>query len=143
MNFLTQLSTLFITALISLPLTANIDSPERTVEKWEQAIKGGNTEALSQAYTSDAVIIPPSLEILADQQDINKFWLNQLNQGAGNFQLDTIYLKVEGDTAYQTAIWSTTLTNSKGDSIDISSNMTNVLTRQQDGSWKIRLQSWN
>ena len=109
---------------------------------WEVAFNTGNTAALSDLYSEDAVVMPPSLEILNAPDTIENYWVEQIHAGTDNFRVQTINLKVENDVIYQTAVWIATVT-SNGVSTDLDGEMTNVITRQEDGSWKIKLQSWN
>jgi len=109
---------------------------------WEVAFNTGNAAALTDLYSEDAVVMPPSLEILNAPDTIENYWVEQMHAGTDNFRVQTINLKVENDVIYQTAVWIATVT-SNGVSTDLDGEMTNVITRQEDGSWKIKLQSWN
>jgi ketosteroid isomerase-like protein len=109
---------------------------------WEVAFNTGNAAALTDLYSEDAVVMPPSLEILNAPDTIENYWVEQMHAGTDNFRVQTINLKVENDIIYQTAVWIATVT-SNGVSTDLDGEMTNVITRQEDGSWKIKLQSWN
>ncbi len=109
---------------------------------WEMAFNTGDTAALADLYTSDAVVVPPSLEILDAQDEIKEYWNLQRTTGTENFRLQTINLRMHGDLIYQTAVWIATKV-SNGVATDLEGEMTNVMARQSDGSWKIQLQSWN
>ena len=109
---------------------------------WELAFNSGDMEALANLYTKDAVVVPPSLEILNAQEEITKFWANQILTGTDNFRVQTINLSRHGDVIYQTAVWIATKV-SNGVATDLDGEMINVISRQEDGSWKIQLQSWN
>lgn len=109
---------------------------------WEMAFNSGDTAALANLYAEDAIVVPPSLEILNAQKEIELYWANQILTGTDNFRVQTINLRVEDDVVYQTAVWIATIT-SNGVATDLDGEMTNVIARQQDGSWKIQLQSWN
>jgi len=109
---------------------------------WELAFNAGDTDALGKLYTEDAVVMPPSLEILNAPGKIKDYWDNQILSGTNNFRVQTINLRVQDDVVYQTAVWIATVT-SNGVATDLDGEMTNVLARQTDGSWKIQLQSWN
>ncbi len=111
-------------------------------KNWEIAFNSGDTDALASLYTEDAIVVPPSLEILDAQEEIKNYWANQYMEGTDNFQIQTINLRIHGDVIYQTAVWVATVT-SNGVATDFDGEMTNVMSRQQDGSWKIKLQSWN
>ena len=109
---------------------------------WEIAFNSGDTAALADLYTNDAVVVPPSLEILDAEEEIENFWAKQISDGTDNFRVQTINLRVHGDVIYQTAVWIATRV-SNGVATDLDGEMTNVMARQDDGSWKIQLQSWN
>jgi ketosteroid isomerase-like protein len=109
---------------------------------WELAFNAGDTDALTRLYSEDAIVVPPSLEILNAPEKIKDYWINQILSGTDNFRVQTINLKVQGDVIYQTAVWIATVT-SNGVATDLDGEMTNVIARQTDGSWKIQLQSWN
>jgi ketosteroid isomerase-like protein len=109
---------------------------------WELAFNAGDTDALTKLYSEDAIVVPPSLEILNAQEQIKDYWTNQILSGTNNFRVQTINLKVQGDVIYQSAVWIATVT-SNGVATDLDGEMTNVIARQTDGSWKIQLQSWN
>ena len=109
---------------------------------WEIAFNSGDTTALAELYTEDAVVVPPSLEILNAEEEIKNFWAQQISNGTDNFRVQTINLRVHGDVVYQTAVWIATKV-SNGVATDLDGEMTNVMARQDDGSWKIQLQSWN
>lgn len=109
---------------------------------WEMTFNSGDTAALAKLYTEDAIVVPPSLEILNAQKEIELYWANQKLTGTDNFRVQTINLRRHGDVIYQSAVWIATIT-SNGVATDLDGEMTNVIARQQDGSWKIQLQSWN
>ncbi len=109
---------------------------------WEMTFNSGDTQALAALYTEDAIVVPPSLEILNTQEAIESYWAKQIMTGTDNFRVQTINVRIDGDLIYQTAVWVATVT-SNGVATDLDGEMTNVIARQEDGSWKIQLQSWN
>jgi uncharacterized protein (TIGR02246 family) len=120
-------------------------SPETVVETsntgWESAFNAGDTSALSRLYAADATVVAPSLEIVNEQAEIEQFWAAKFGAGVRDFRLDTINLRADGDRVYQTAAWSASV-NMSGHRHAIDGEMTSVLERQADGSWKILLQNW-
>ena len=115
---------------------------EESNSLWELAMNSGNPGTFAELYAEDAVIMAPSLEIFSSRLDIEKFWLKTIAPIANDFQVQTISIRIDGELAYQTAVWLASVT-SNGVTNDIDGEMTTVLQRQHDGSWKIRLQSWN
>ena len=109
---------------------------------WDKALNKGNTSELVKSYTDNAVVMPPSSEILTNHAAIKNYWDGLRKVGVNDYAIHIIDLRIEGDKAYQTALWEATRT-ADGNVIQFEGNMSNVLERQKDGSWKIALQSWN
>jgi ketosteroid isomerase-like protein len=98
--------------------------------------------AIASLYTADAVLVSPGAEIIARPAAIGEYWVAKRKAGATGFRLVSVSERQEGDLLYQSAAWTTTFSGDGRTSV-FDGQMTNVLQRQPDGSWKIRLQSWN
>jgi uncharacterized protein (TIGR02246 family) len=135
-----------VLVLMAGPLAAAAGSPQQEIETsnagWAAAFNAGDTGALSAFYAEDATVVAPSMEIVSDRAEIGKFWAAQYSAGIRDFQVETVNLRADGDRVYQTAVWSATvnLHGHHGHAVD--GEITNVLERQADGSWKIQLQHW-
>ncbi len=88
---------LFNTALLVLSIsTASMSAQAAESDiwinnkTWEMAVNSGNTAALADLYTNDAVVVPPSLEILDAEDEIKEFWSRQITSGTDNFRVQTI-----------------------------------------------------
>jgi len=103
----------------------------------------GEISAMAGMYTDDAVMLPPSSEILSSPATITSYW-NQLRQvGVNKYSVYLVDLKLEGDVAYTTSLWEASRAAGSDGVITMTGNISNVLEKQKDGSWKIKLQSWN
>jgi uncharacterized protein (TIGR02246 family) len=111
--------------------------------KWDAAVNKGDTTQLVSLYTDNAVMMPPSSEILSDRGAIKNYWDVLREVGIDVYAINTVDLRVDGNTAYQTVLWEATRNAADGNVIQFNGNMSNVLERQKDGTWKIKLQSWN
>jgi len=111
--------------------------------KWNAAINQGDTTQLVGLYADNAVMMPPSSEILSDQGAIKNYWDDLREVGIDAYAINIVDLRINGDTAYQTILWEATRNAADGNVIQFDGNMSNVLERQKDGTWKIKLQSWN
>ena len=132
-------------ATLAGPVSGEIAAPEQVIEAsnagWESAFNSGDTVALSRLYAGDATVVAPSLEIVTEQAEIEKFWAAKFGDGVRDVRLDTINLRADGNRLYQTAVWSASV-NLSGQRHAIDGEMSSVLERQADGTWKIRLQNW-
>lgn len=132
-------------ASISSSVAADIDSStaiSSVNSQWSETLNNGDTADLAKLYADNAVVLPPSSEILSDKTAIKNYWDGLRKVGVNKYAIQTINLEIKGDKAYQTALWEATR-NADGNVIQFEGNISNVLERQKDGSWKITLQSWN
>ena len=106
-------------------------------------MQGGDAAALLEQYTSDAIMLPPSSEILNGTTAIEAYWHALRNKGIQTYTVYPVELRINGTTAYFTGIWEALRISPSGESITLEGNLSNVLQQQVDGSWKIQIQSWN
>jgi ketosteroid isomerase-like protein len=109
----------------------------------DNAFTQGQTVDLVKLYTHDAVFMPPSSEILTGHEAIKKYWDGLRKAGFNEFSTSDITLNTVGNTAYQTALWEAVRKDTAGNIVKLDGNISSVMKRQKDGSWKITLQSWN
>jgi len=135
-----------IAAILSSGTVAELTDPAKIGsinDSWSHALSQGSSADLIRFYTADAVVLPPSSEILANHAAIRGYWEGLHKVGVTNYTIYDVDLKITGDIAYQTALWQATRVTPEGNVIEFDGNLSNVFERQPDGSWKIRLQSWN
>ncbi|HSR63232.1 MAG TPA: DUF4440 domain-containing protein [Gammaproteobacteria bacterium] len=146
MKVISTVCALLITLAV-VPAVMGVNEESASIEasnhRWLSAFNRGDTRELGELYTSDAVIMPPSSEILSDPVAIKSYWDGLHSVGVNDFNLYPVNTERDGDTVYQSALWEATRYTAKGDTIRFDGNMYSVLERQKDGSWKIKLQSWN
>lgn len=112
-----------------------------TTARFESAFNSGDAAVLANLYTEDAIVVSPSQEIIQARPGIRDFWANKMDTGTSTFQVHAINQRENGNSAYQTAVWNATVT-SNGRASEFYGEMTSVLARQPDGSWKILVQNW-
>lgn len=112
-------------------------------EQWASEFETGNSASMARYYTSNAVVLPPSSEILSQSEDILGYWQFLIEVGVNQYDLYPVDVRVDGNRAFQTAIWEAVRTTETGEKIAMEGNITTVLERQADGVWKITMQSWN
>jgi len=143
-----KLITMLLIIIVSTSGLANAVADEAAAinvlnSKWDAAVNKGDTTQLVSLYTDNAVMMPPSSEILSDRGAIKNYWDVLREVGIDVYAINTVDLRVDGNTAYQTVLWEATRNAADGNVIQFNGNMSNVLERQKDGTWKIKLQSWN
>ena len=135
-------SKLILAALISTASSASLADTLPQAGSWASVVNSGDTAAIARLYTDDAVLVSPGTELIAAPGAIGDYWIAKRKSGASDFRFLSVNERLEGDTLYQSAVWTSKFT-SNGQVNSLDGQMTNVLARQPDGSWKIRLHSWN
>ena len=147
MKLIKLLSTTLILSVLSIPVTAKSDSTETeikaTISGLEQALNNSNIKEIRDIYTDKAMVVPVQDKILDDNTAIVSFWNKELNKGKSHYRIDVIDMQVNRNVAQLSAMWSATVTTSGEHTQILDGYMTNVLERQPDGNWKIRMQNWN
>lgn len=146
MKILNTLLTLTAITLCSFNVSSAADDAEvilNLTNEWTYQIQSGDTQSLSGFYTQDAVMLPPTSEILLSHEAIQNYWELIKSAGVTEYFTYPVSVRIEGDTAYQTALWEANRHTSSGQTISMQGNISNVLVKQSDGSWKIKMQSWN
>jgi len=110
---------------------------------WASNFDNGNTTGLVTLYTKDAMVFPPSSEILEGRTAITAYLDGLREVGFKKYSISNVGMQLKGDIAYSTELWEAVRIGTDGKEIKLDGNITNVLERQNDGSWKIKFQSWN
>lgn len=138
--------TVVVSAVCGLPAAADSNPSVAGIDdinsRWQEAVnRRTDNGELRALYTDGAIIVPPGQDILTEK-NVSDFINAQIRAYMDDFRIQPINLRVEGDKAYQSAVWIANLTgDAAGANID--GIVTSVFQRQADGSWKIRFQSWN
>ena len=146
MKYLNYLVLPGILLVISAGLSARAD-PVSEIEAVKFALvekfKTGEISEMVDLYTSNAVMLPPSSEILSNTESIKNYWDNLRQVGVVDYSIYQVALNIEGDLAYETALWEARRKTIDGNVITMDGNISSLFVKQDDGQWKIKLQSWN
>lgn len=146
MKFYNYLIYIIFLIFASTSLSARSDTVSEITALNSDMVKrfeDGEITQMVDLYARDAVMLPPSSEILSNQEDIKRYWDNLRKIGVYDYSIYAINHDIEGNVAYATALWEAKRKVANGDVITMDGNISNVYEKQDDGSWKIRLQSWN
>jgi uncharacterized protein (TIGR02246 family) len=116
-----------------------------TDAEWSEAMTKGDIPAVGKFYTDDALLLPPDELIIIGKQGIENYYSTMKKAGEKIISMETNTADVggSGDIAFETGtLLMTTQIGSKPASTD-SEKYTSVWKHQADGSWKIRVSTWN
>lgn len=145
-----KLHLLFGTALLGLGIAATVVAKsedalllaEKANGNWTQALAKGNAPALASTYAEDAILTAPTDENLESRKAIEDYWSTGISQG-NRYYTDIEAANVQGSSLFEAGIWSAEIKLADGKSRIIGGNLVRVLDHQDDGSWKIRLETWH
>jgi len=143
LNYTILIASLTLGSSFSASAALESTDVEQLDTLWSASFNEGNTVGLMSLYTKDAMVFPPSSEILDNASSIKAYLDGLRNVGFNNYSIAEVDMQVKGDTVYSTSLWEATRIDAAGNEITLDGNITNIIERQEDGSWKIKLQSWN
>ncbi len=110
---------------------------------WSSGYTQGNTEGLTGLYTENAVVFPPSSEILEGRTEIQAYLEGMRKAGVSEYSIFNVDTDIQENIIYESALWEATRVDNEGNITKLEGNISNVFEKQNDGSWKIKFQSWN
>ncbi len=110
--------------------------PEGVHALFAKAMNAGDLESLCSLFETEAKIVPQAEQIpFAGSQKIRKF-LERVLSLKPHINLETKGVTQAGDIALLRSKWHLRGVNSNGKPVEMSGNGTEVVRRQQDGSWR-------
>ncbi len=116
------------------------DDVKAAYSAWDAAFNKGDAKAVAGFYTSDAVFLPPSHEVVKGPAGVEKFFAGLFANGVTAHKLELIEVVASStDTVVGAAKWSVKLKDgSAGGGI-----ATHAFQKQSDGSLKLKLHAFN
>ncbi|MDY8111189.1 nuclear transport factor 2 family protein [Fulvimarina sp. 2208YS6-2-32] len=125
--------------LSSVTLAAPEDDVKAAYEQWNADFNSGDAEKLASNYSEDAIFLPPSHAVIEGPQGVQEFFAPLFENGVTGHTLEVIKVIDHGDEITAAARWSA----KGGDGSDIGGIGTHVFQRQDDGSLKLALHTFN
>lgn len=110
---------------------------------WDAAFNAADTEAIASAYAEDALLLPPSHEVMTGPEAIGGFFGPIFEMGATGHKLELIEAFENGDAVIGTAKWSAMGKDGSGADQPWGGLSTTVFERQSDGSLKLKVHTFN
>ena len=112
------------------------------------ACRSMNNDAAAQLWSDDGVDLLPGMEPMVGKTEISR-WLTGLTEkmkGVKVLQCDIDWreTRIAGDVAYEWGINTQTVSvPDRPEPVKNKGKITLILRKQNDGSWKLALESWN
>ena len=118
---------------------------EKTYNRWVQAVNAKDIEWWSSFLAPKAVFLPPGVHPLETEQAILDYYRESFTDPhfALDCQQQAVDVAQSGEMAWALGVCRATFTNSDGQKANGKSRWLKVWLKQDDGSWKCRVNIWN
>ncbi|MEF2554590.1 nuclear transport factor 2 family protein [Aurantimonas sp. A2-1-M11] len=138
-NIKPLLATVFLITAPAVALSASEDDVNAAYQSWNAAFNSGDAGKVGATYTDDAVFLPPTHDVIEGPEKIQEFFNGLFEAGVTEHNLEVIRVMDSGDQIIAAARWSA----KGGDGADIGGIATHVFQKQEDGSLKLMLHTFN
>jgi uncharacterized protein (TIGR02246 family) len=118
---------------------------EETYNAWVRAVNAKDIEWWSTYLAPNALFLPPGVQPLETEEAILEYYRQSFADP--HFALDCQQLAVDvaqsGEMAWARGVCRVTFTSSDGQVANGNSRWLKVWLKQDDGSWKCRVNTWN
>lgn len=116
---------------------------EAAYAAWNAAFDAGDAKALAAFYTEDAVFMPATHDVITGPAGVEAFFAPMFEMGVTGHKLEMIEASGDGALIAAGAKWSATGKGPDGADQPWAGLATHVFERQDDGSLKLKLHSFN
>ena len=110
---------------------------------WDAAFNNGDAKGVCALYTDDAILLPPTHDVIKGPDGVDKFIAGILGMGAKDHKLELIEASGDGNIVYGTAKWSAAGKDSGGKDQPWAGTTTTIFEKQANGSLKLKVHTFN
>lgn len=112
-------------------------------DRWNAAFNGGDAAAVAALYTEDATVLPHTHAVVKGTAAIADFWAGLISAGVKDHGIELREVEEEGNLAFSSGKWSATGLAEDGKAVRFEGTIVTIFRKQDDGSWKLCLHTWN
>jgi ketosteroid isomerase-like protein len=110
---------------------------------WDAAFNAGDAAAVGATYADDALFLPATHDVIEGPAAVSEFFATLFGMGVTGHKLELIEAIDGGETVVAAARWSAAGKDAAGADQPWGGVATTVFERQDDGSLKLRLHTFN
>lgn len=119
------------------------DDVKAAYSAWDAAFNAGDAKALAALYGQDAIFLPATHEVIRGPENVEKFFAGLFGMGVTGHRLELIEADGGEDMLVGTAKWSANGKDASGADQPWGGVATHVFEKQDDGSLKLRVHTFN
>lgn len=120
---------------------------ESNVHQWNSALEQRDLDQIMALYTDNAMLLEPNGKVSRTKDAIRSFWRSVLDSANVEYSFDVEEIQKSTSQIVLAAKWfnrsQLRAAGSQAQGRSYNGKMTNVLVRQDDGTWKAQIQRWN
>ncbi len=110
---------------------------------WDDAFNRADPKDIASLYAGEALFLPATHDVIKGPAGIEAFFTALLKTGLRGHKFDLIEATVAGTLMFGAAKWSVIAKDEAGKDQPASGIASHVFVRQADGSYKLRLHTFN
>jgi ketosteroid isomerase-like protein len=142
-----RIAALVAAGVCGLALPAVAQEVEQQVTEayaaWDAAFNAGDADAVAAAYTDDAIFLPATHAVIEGPSGVGEFFGGIFGMGVTGHKLELVEAFDSGETVVAVARWSAQGKDASGADQPWGGVATHVFERQDDGTLKLRLHTFN
>ncbi|WP_207465658.1 YybH family protein [Paracoccus fontiphilus] len=119
------------------------DDVQAAYSAWDAAFNAGDAKAVAAFYGQDAIFLPATHDVIKGPDGVEKFFGGLFDMGVTGHKLELIEAHGDDDMLVGTAKWSATGKDASGAEQPWGGVATHVFEKQDDGSLKLRVHTFN
>ena len=116
---------------------------EAAYRAWNEAFNAGDAKALAACYAGDATFLPATHEVIEGPAGVERFFAGLFADGVTGHELKLLTAHGDASIVVGAARWSVQGKDANGTDTAFGGVATHVFERQDDGSLKLRLHTFN
>ena len=110
---------------------------------WDEAFNRADPKAIASLYAGEALLLPATHDVIKGPGGVEAFFTTLLKTGLRGHRFDLIEATVAGSLMFGAAKWSVIAKDKDGQDQPASGTASHVFARQPDGTYKLRLHTFN
>lgn len=111
-------------------------------QNFMNAFSRGDAAGIAALYTNDTKLLPPDFPMMSGKEAVQSFWQGAMDMGIKEAKLETLEVESQGDMASEIGRFTLTIQPEGSESTTLTGKYV-VVWKNQDGSWKLRIDIWN
>lgn len=115
----------------------------RQTERWLEAAREENADALATIYAEDAVMLPPGAPPIEGKTKIRSLFAGQFAKLEATYNFSTQELVIADNWAYRWGNYEISAETAEGKKVEAKDKFIEIWKRGADGEWLISRDIWN